>query len=269
MGGPEIGEATIDLGAGVRLRYAECGAGPGTPAVLLHGYTDCWRSFSLVMGLLGLSRRVVALDLRGHGRSSAPPGGYRIADFAGDVATFLGRAGLGQVALVGHSMGSFVARRVALDSPDLVQRLVLVGSALTADNQAVRRLSEQVSRFEGWVPEAFVEAFQAGCVFRRDFVPEWFFRACVATSRRTPPRVWRAALDGMLEEGLADMPVACPSLIIGGLQDAVFSPDEQEQLALALGGVPLRLYRHAGHSPHWEEPGRFAEDVEDFLEGPA
>lgn len=58
--------------------------------------------------------------------------------------------------------------------------------------------------------------------------------------------------------------IAHPSLLIGDRQDAVFAACEQQHLARAMGRT-LRRYRHAGHAPHWEEPGRGAEDVEDFL----
>jgi non-heme chloroperoxidase len=271
MGDPDIREASADLGSGVKLHYAEAGDGQDRVLVLLHGYTDSWRSFRLVLPLLARTGRVLALDLRGHGDSSAPAGDYSTTRLARDVVEFMDRLGLGKAVLVGHSMGSFIARWVALDSPHRVDRLVLIGSAATADNVVVRGLREEVGRFDDWIPEEFVEGFQASCVHRPDLLPEWFFRSCVAGSRRTPLHVWRAALDGLLAEDQAERlgAIAHPSLIIGGRRDAVFAVAEQQDLARAMGRARLRLYRHVGHSPHWEEPGRFAEDVEDFLDQPA
>jgi pimeloyl-ACP methyl ester carboxylesterase len=263
-----IREADVELGSGVRLHYAEAGDSRGAPLVLLHGYTDSWRSFGLVLPLLARTRRILAPDLRGHGDSSAPAGDYGIARLARDVAEFMTRLELGPSTLVGHSLGSFVARRVALDDPRRIDRLILVGTAGAADNAVVRALREEVSRFGETIPAAFVEEFQASCVHRREAVPEWFFASCVAASRQTRPHVWRAALDGLLAEDQSGRlgAIAHPSLIVGGRHDTVFSVAEQEAAAEAMASTRLRLYRHAGHSPHWEEPGRFAEDVEDFLD---
>jgi pimeloyl-ACP methyl ester carboxylesterase len=267
MRDPDIREATADIGSGTKLHYAEAGNGQGPTLLLLHGYTDSWQSFRLVIPLLAQTGRVVALDLRGHGDSSAPHGDYSITRMAQDVAAFMDRLGLGIVTLVGHSMGSFVARRVIRDYPDLIDRLVLVGSPVTLDNAVVRGLQEEIEQFEDWVPEEFVEAFQTSCVYRPELLPDGFLRSCIAASRRTPLHVWRATLHGMLNEnyteGLSE--ITQPSLIIGGCQDTVFSVREQVELAGAIRQSRLRLYRHTGHSPHWEEPRRFVEEVEDFV----
>jgi pimeloyl-ACP methyl ester carboxylesterase len=255
-------EGDVDL-SGRRLHFVEYGAGP--PVVLLHGYTDSWASFRLVLPLLA-GRRCLALDQRGHGRSGEADD-YLLDGFAGDVAEFLRSMGITSAAVVGHSMGSFVARRLALARPDLVDRLVLVGGALRIDVQAVRELKAQVAQFRGEVPRAFVEEFQASCVYRRDSVPGWFFDECVGVSRGVPARVWRAALAGMAADD--DSPdltrVGCPALVLGGAEDSVFGREDQAALARALPGGRLLLYEGCGHSPHWEQPARFAGDVLGFL----
>ena len=123
-----------------------------------------------------------------------------MATFAADVAGFIDDLGTGPVALVGHSMGSVVARAVALARPDLVDRLVLVGSPLRTDTPAVRELAAEVARFGATIPRPFVEEFQAACIFDRGSVPAWFFDDCVAASAGVAPRVWRAALAGLMAE---------------------------------------------------------------------
>jgi pimeloyl-ACP methyl ester carboxylesterase len=128
-------------------------------------------------------------------------------------------------------------------------------------------LELQVARLQAEVPRAFVEEFQASCVFRHESVPGWFFDECVQVSGGVPPRVWRAALAGLLADDdsgrLAQ--VACPALILGGTEDSVFGPEDQAALARALPTSRLVLYEGCGLSPHWEQPARFAEDVVRFL----
>jgi pimeloyl-ACP methyl ester carboxylesterase len=249
----------------VGLQFVECGAGPCV--VLLHGYTDSWRSFRLVLPLLAPHCRCLALDLRGHGASVCPDGDFSLDAFAADAAGFLDQLGVGPVTLVGHSMGSFVARRVALDHPGLVERLVLVGSAIRVDNPVVRELQSQVRQMKTGVPRAFIEEFQTSCVADRGLVPAWFFDECVAAGTRVPLRVWRAALDGMLADDDSGRlgAIACPALVLGGREDSVFSVWEQAQLALAVPRGRLLLYDGVGHSPQWERPARFADDVLRFL----
>jgi pimeloyl-ACP methyl ester carboxylesterase len=262
--GDDFREGVVEL-PGVSLHYVERGA--GRPVVLLHGFTDSWHSFRLVLPALSDHARCLAYDHRGHGRSSRPGTGYSADAFATDAVGFVEALGLGRVALVGHSMGGLVARKVALARPDLVERLVLVAAPLWIDNTAVRLMEADLARFGPAVPRAFAEEFQAACVCDRGAVPKWFFDACVDASAGVPPRVWREALAGMLADDHAGRlgEIRCPALVLGGKQDAFFGPHEQAELARALSRGRLLLYDGVGHSPHWEMPERFAADVAAFL----
>ena len=79
---------------------------------MLHGFTDSWFSFSRVLPLMPPEMRIVAPDLRGHGDSERPSIGYRLADIADDVVQLLDALQIPKAVLVGHCMGSFVARKV-------------------------------------------------------------------------------------------------------------------------------------------------------------
>ena len=87
-------------------------------------------SHSLVVALLFALVGVFAVTQRGHGNSSKPETGYAPADFARDVAAFLDAVGLDSAIVVGHSMGSVVAQRFAIDHPARVRALVLEESAV-------------------------------------------------------------------------------------------------------------------------------------------
>src|SRR6187455_886604 len=117
----------IELAHGVRLQYAEQGDPGAMPVVMLHGITDSWRSFESVMAHLPPSLRVPAPSQRGHGDSERP-GRYRTTDFAADAAAFIEALGNGPALVVGHSMGSANAMKLAIDRPDLVRGLVTAGA---------------------------------------------------------------------------------------------------------------------------------------------
>ncbi|MFY0573628.1 alpha/beta fold hydrolase [Cystobacter fuscus] len=167
--GAEAGprEGFVWLSTGVRMHYVEQGRRDGPVLVLLHGYTDSYRSFDLDYPLLSRRYHVYALDQRGHGDSSRPGDGYSQSDFAADVVAFLDARGHRRTTLVGHSMGSFIAQQVALEYPQRVQALVLVGSAPTCrSNAVIADLKSAVDTLSDPIDPAFVRDFQASTFHR-------------------------------------------------------------------------------------------------------
>ncbi|HEX6290954.1 MAG TPA: alpha/beta fold hydrolase [Herpetosiphonaceae bacterium] len=116
--------------------------GPEHPAqtlVLIHGFSGASISFQ---PLLPLARRyrILALDLRGHGRSDRPADGYTVAQMADDIAAALDALGVDKpVVVVGSSAGGFVATELALRYPDRVSRVVLITSPVVIREEALPR----------------------------------------------------------------------------------------------------------------------------------
>ncbi len=114
----------MDVGD-VRLAYRAWGDAFGSPVVLLHGLGGSAGDWEATGALLGQEWRVYALDLRGHGESDWPDE-YDLVLMAEDVAGFLDELELDRVGLVGHGVGGAVARLLAQEHSDRVERLVLV-----------------------------------------------------------------------------------------------------------------------------------------------
>ncbi|MFZ0547824.1 MAG: alpha/beta hydrolase [Candidatus Promineifilaceae bacterium] len=102
--------------------------GDGEAVVFIHGLGSSSRDWEQQMDFFAEQFRVVALDLRGHGRSEKPPGPYSMKMFAGDTAELIKTLDLGAVHVVGISLGGMVAFQLALDSPDSVKSLVIINS---------------------------------------------------------------------------------------------------------------------------------------------
>ena len=259
--------ADVRLASGVRLRYAERGRAAGMPVILLHGFTDSWFSYSRVLPALAATHHVYALDQRGHGGSDRPTGGYSAASMAEDVIAFMDARGIARAAVVGHSMGSIVAQHVAARAPDRVERLVLVGSGRDARNDVIADLRRAVAAMGDTIGDGFVREFQLEMVQRA--VPPAFLEGVVAESRRVPVHVWNAVLGGLVGDAPAPVErVRAPTLLVWGDRDAVFTRADQDALLGAIPGASLAVYAGTGHSPHWEEPQRFARDVAAFLAAP-
>jgi pimeloyl-ACP methyl ester carboxylesterase len=222
---------------------------------MLHGFTDSWFSFSRVMPLLPPDLRIVAPDQRAHGDSERPLLGYRLTDLADDVLRLMDALRIPKAVLVGHCMGSFVARKVYQLAPERVSRLVLVGAGPVMQTPAMFELAAAIENLSDPVDESFVRAFQMGCVHAP--VPEPFMEAIVANSRRMPARLWKAVMHGLLEGDVTLSRPQVRTLVLGGRQDAIFSVMEQVALARQFPHGELHLLDGVGHTLHWEQPSSF------------
>ena len=262
----------VRLSTGIRLRYAEQGQGSAEPIILLHGLSDSWFSFSRVLPLLSVDRRVYALDQRGHGGSDKPASGYRTGQLAADVIAFMDAKRIDRATIVGHSMGSFVAQEIALAAPKRVSRLVLVGSATQPRAFAgIAQLDSIVRALEPSqpVPKEFLREFQVSTVY--DGVPSTFIDRAVEESAKVPVHAWHGLVAGLMA---VDAPPAAlgtariPALVVWGDKDAYALEPEQHALVALIRTAKLRTYVNTGHAPHWERPSLFARDVLAFVARP-
>src|SRR5690349_3201242 len=192
---PRFGE--VKLSTGIRMHYAEQGEPRGEPIILLHGISDSWFSFSRVLTPLAREAHVYALDLRGHGKTDKPDGGYGMRDLATDVIAFMDAKGIAKATLIGHSMSGFVIQQVAVVAPKRVSHLVLVGAGRTIGNfVGISELETAVASLSDPVPSGFAREFQLSTVHTP--VGDEFIERTVEESLRLPARVWRAIMAGML-----------------------------------------------------------------------
>jgi pimeloyl-ACP methyl ester carboxylesterase len=246
----------VRLANGLRLRYADRGPKNGMAVLMLHGITDSSFSFSRVMPLMPAGIRVIVPDQRGHGDSDRPEAGYAVDDFAIDALQLLDALNVQRAVVVGHSMGSFVARRMAERAPDRIERLILVGSAPSVRNDAVGGMQQAFEALQDPIDPVFVREFQMSTVHQP--VPEDFMERAIAESRKVPARVWKAALAGLVAYHPATPgPSFVPTLVLGGDKDAMFSAAEQQALARGIPGAVVRILPDIGHTLHWEAPERF------------
>lgn len=257
---------SIELPNRVKLQYVERGDPMGVPVLFLHGITDSWYSFEPVLPHLPASIHAFALSQRGHGDSERPAAGYRPLDFAADVVAFMDALELKQAVIAGHSMGSYIAQCFALNYPERIMGLVLIASFFSfRGKQCVIELRDAVSNLTDPIDHGFALEFQQSTLAKE--VPQTFLETVVEESRKVPARVWKAALEGLLEaDHSAELyKIKSPTLIVWGDQDAYCPRSDQEAIQSAITGSPLLVYTGAGHAIHWEYPERFAADVAAFI----
>jgi pimeloyl-ACP methyl ester carboxylesterase len=258
---------SVRLSTGVTLPYVEQGDPSGAPVVLLHGLTDSWRSFEPVLPFLPPSIHAFALTQRGHGDVGRPADGYHPRDFTADVAAFLDSQGLESAIVAGHSMGSTVALRFALDYPERARGLVPMGTLVRYQpNPVIIEFWESVvSGLEDPIDESVAREFQESTLAQS--IPAEFLEIVITESLKVPARVWRDGFAGLLEDEHAARlgNIRAPTLLVWGDLDTFVPESDQETLLATIPSSRLEVYRGAGHAVHWEEPARFAADVSAFV----
>lgn len=251
---------TIELPTGVRLEYAASGPAEGPAILMLHGITDSWRSFEGVIAQLPANVRACALSQRGHGRSSRPAKGYATRDFAADAAAFIESMGAAPMLVVGHSMGSANALRLAFDRPDLVAGLSLAGAFASFSDKAdlVEYFRDAIVALRDPVPETLARDFQASTI--HGAVKHGLIDMAVAESLLVPAHIWRQAFASLFEDDFlaAGKRLAMPLQVHWGDSDSYCPRSDQGVVMSRADDAELHTYRGVGHALHWEQPERFA-----------
>lgn len=269
MGPPERPQVyRVPVAPGVSIAYLERGADEGVPIVLIHGLGDSLRSFEPVLAHLPDDVHALVPSLRGHGDSDRPEHGYTPADHVEDLRALLDAAGVFQTVIGGHSSGSQVALLFALTYPHRTRGLVLIGApGPHVDRAAAATTGTEIAALEDPIDEGWLRDFATSTVSGP--VPAPFLDMIVAESRKVPARVYQASWPGIRDFDVSTElhKITAPTLILWGDHDRVpvATRSVQDQLADAIKEARLVIYEGAGHSPHWEQPQRFAADLDAFL----
>ena len=210
--------------------------------------------------------RTYAVDVIGQVGKSVPTRRIRSSlDFADWLVDVMDGLGVRRASLIGSSYGAFLAMNQALATPERVERLVLIGSAVTATNQALLEVQASLRTLQNPVPAQFARQFQASTAYAA--LPEAFFDQLVTESRKLPARLWREVLDGAITfDDAADLgQIMAPTLLLWGDRDALFPRQEQERLVASIPDARLLVYPETGHCPNWEHPERVANDLDAFM----
>jgi len=262
---------------GVRVHYQEVGDKDAPPIILIHGFcssTLVWSKVFLQIADAGF--RVIAPDLPGYGYSAKPRDFlYTINAQARMVAGLLKQLGLQRATLVGSSYGGAVAAAIALDYPDRVEKLVLVGAV--TNNKPTKYMLMRLfgSPLIGDILSPLVVGSRRllrlrmkrvydrhECVLdeRRVYARHLPLRAA-ATHRAIIRTVRRWDADRIQRDAHL---ISQPTLLLWGENDSEVPLHDGEQLQNRIEDSRLIVFRKCGHLPHEEFPQAFIEVVADF-----
>ncbi|WP_020109001.1 alpha/beta fold hydrolase [Nocardia sp. 348MFTsu5.1] len=267
---------------GYKRAYRMAGSGPAL--LLLHGIGDNSLAWEPVFNQLSEKYTVIAPDFLGHGFSDRPRADYSVPAFANGMRDLLTFLDVERVTIIGHSLGGGVAGQFAYQYPEMVERMVFVGTGgVTKDvNPILRALSLPFSEYAlGAVSLPMVfSTFSAASRTLHEHLPVALFRdnnEIIRVLERMPEKGsaevfartlrsavdWRGQVVTMLDR--CYLSAGIPTLIIWGSDDQVIPVQHAHMLHSAMPGSRLIIFDKSGHFPFRDDPDRFVDLVLSFV----
>ncbi len=267
---------------GRKVNYVELGSGDGPPIVFVHGLGGCWQNWLENLPYFAQRRRVVALDLPGHGSSEMPAEKVSIPGYGRTLTALCETLELGRIDLVGNSMGGFVAAEVARGNPEMVNKLVLVSAAgitsvdmKRSPGPAVLKIGAALAtytaaRFKQIAARPMTRHLALALVARHPalLAPDLVYEGLMkGTGKEGFDDALRATLNYDFRDRLDD--IACDTLIVWGRNDAVLPARDADEYERLIPNSRKTVLDDTGHIPMVERPATFNDKVSDFLGGEA
>jgi len=258
--------------------------GQGPTLVFVHGLSGSWPNWLEQLPVLAEEHRVVAIDLPGFGHTPMPRHEISISGYARLLDGLFGQLEIdAAAAVVGNSMGGFIAAELAIAFPERVERLVLVSAAgiSTYDDPRTTRALPTLRRLERILASAGASfAAKSDTVARRARLRE----ATLSLVVRHPGRLGSAlaaeqlrgagkpgftqALESILDYDIRErLPeIACPTLIVWGDGDRLIGVADADRFAELIPDSRKVIFEDTGHMAMLERPAAFNALLRDFLQ---
>jgi pimeloyl-ACP methyl ester carboxylesterase len=262
--------------------------GNGPALLLIHGHNVCWQHWLEQISAFRHSHRVIAPDLPGFGESEAPRAAISIPAYARVLALLCEQLDIERTVVVGNSMGGLIAAELAIRSPELVERLVLVSAAGLSDRYiglpaALIRHPIGVAVGRGLFASGPPSERLARTLARRPrgrtlALGLWGGRPAARADQLHPALVYELIRNAS-RPGAAAAAVAlarhelrprlsriqAPTLIVWGDRDNLVPLHCAHEFERLIAGSRLIVYGDTGHNPMIERPARFNADLHEFL----
>jgi len=260
---------------GHRVNLVDLGA--GTPVLFIHGLSGCWQNWLLNIAAIARDHRVIAIDLPGFGASQMPEGPISVPSYAETVTLVCRALGLDSVAVVGNSMGGFIAAEMSIGTPELVSHLVLVDAAGLSTEELRHRPLYALARLAR--SSGLTRLSRVPDVARRPGLRRLALGLIARHPERFSADLTRTLLGGAGKEGFPEAllslsshrirdrldRIGCPTLIVWGANDRLVPVADAFELQQSIAGSQLVVFPDSGHVPMLEYPLRFNRVLEGFL----
>ena len=234
---------------GISLYHAEWGA--GSPVILLHGGLGSIEAWANQIPALAAKYHVIAIDSRGHGRSTRDEQPYSYDLMAADVLALMDQMGIGKAAFAGWSDGGIIALDIAVNNPDRIDRAVVIGTNYTVDG--VDPAVETNATFGAYVGAA------AELYAKNSPTPDQFdtFVGEISGMWGSQPNFTEAELGA----------ITARFTVLQAAHDEAILRAHAEKMASLIPGAKYVLVDGVSHFAMWQDPDRLTGHMLDALDG--
>jgi len=233
-------------------------AGEGSPFLILHGWGRGLVSWIEIQDELSKYFKVITLDLPGFGKSDMPPVGWAVQDYSQFISDFIEKIGIDNFCLLGHSFGGSITIKIAVQSPEKIQRLILVDSA---GRRPKKSFSKKI--LTPTLPIFKIFSFLPGYKLLRKGFYKFILRS---TDYLKAKGVMKETFKKVIAEDLSHLwrRINLPTLIIWGKGDKATPLKDAYSMEANIKNSVLKTF-NCGHCPHHEAPNLLVKTILDFL----
>lgn len=243
--------------------------GEGEPLLLIHGLGSSSRDWEMQVDVFAQNYQVITFDVRGHGKSSKPPGPYSISLFTEDTAKLLQKLRVNPAHILGISLGGMIAFQLGVSCPELVRSLIIVNST---PELVARTLKDWLRIWKRLLIVRFLGMRKMGEVLGNQFLPNpeqaelraIFVERWAENDKPAYLEAMKAVIGWSVTNRLGEL--RSPTLVIGADGD-YFPTAEKEVYVKRIPGAKLVVIEDSKHALPAEKPGEFNRTVKAFLAG--
>jgi pimeloyl-ACP methyl ester carboxylesterase len=245
-----------------RLRTRYVCQGAGNPIILLHGWGTNLDSMENLVNHLSKSMKVFAVDLPGFGQTDFPPSSWSVDNYVDWVIDFMKEMGLGKADFIGHSFGGRICIKLAAQHSELINRLILMGSA------GVRQSKP------GFYRKLVLFSVRVGKQIAKIFSPRvmnklrWkFYKSLGSTDYLTSGKL-KGTYSLVISEDLEKYLnlISSSTLLIWGENDVDTPVQDGKLMGKLIKGAKLVIIKNAGHYSFQDNPKEVFLELDKFLD---
>ncbi len=242
--------------------------GTGRPLVLIGGLASDSQTWQLVLDRLKELFRVIIFDNRAVGRTKDAGKPLDIPVMANDTVTLLEHLGVGNAAILGHSMGGYIAQEIAITYPARVNKLVLASTAACTSGRNkhlflnMADIYEETASYEKLLKEFMVWMFTPGYFDDKERTDE-FIRCALDHPYRQTPEDFKRQVEAYIEYSSLDRldRIQAETLVLSGEKDILITREETDLLASGIPNARVKHIAGTAHSIQTESPEKFADEI--------
>lgn len=251
------------------VHYEVVGSGP--PVILLHGWLGSWDTWRSTIETFEGQYRLYTPELWGFGESGKKREKFEVRDFVELIPQFMDSLGIVSAPVVGHSMGGTTALGVALDHPERVKKVAVVGSPINGTSLSLL-LKFAGNRFIARVVRASTRLFALGMRVYSYFVsrqqPDLFYRMTVQNASLTTLESFFTSIASLHHTDLTPRlhGITMPAMGVYGARDVIVNPRQHRVFEQYIPHGKVVYIKEAGHFPMLDTPERFNAALREFLQ---